>query len=312
LNVCGNIPVLLTIQGILTRISKEYYGGLSLLEILKMGTLKEWLKLKTPFCAKQLFLKNAKREKYVLRHVKYATGRTDWDMSVMHAINNKLEYFRHNYNLREEFYNAKKWDIDEMQPHTIYAGASLYTLKGFHIVLDALKMVKESYPDVKLYMPGVTDQEIRSKNANSYHKFIVKKIDKLRLKDNVCFIGRKSASEVAEILKKVNVCVVSSAIEGASATICEAMMIGTPCICPYRGGMTELLKDGISGFYYDFPEYSVLATRIKQLFEDKKLCEKFSEETIKDAMNRHDREKNYSELTQIYKYVYNKEKNRNE
>ena len=109
------------------------------------------------------------------------------------------------------------------------------------------------------------------------------------------------------MLKKVNVCVVSSAIEGASATVCEAMMIGTPCICPYRGGMTELLRDKESGFYYDFPEYSVLATRIKQLFADKQLCKKFSENTIKDAELRHNREKNYMELTEIYKIVSEEE-----
>ncbi len=35
LKVCGDVPVLLTIQGILRRISKEYYGGLTFNERLK-------------------------------------------------------------------------------------------------------------------------------------------------------------------------------------------------------------------------------------------------------------------------------------
>ncbi|MBQ4109868.1 MAG: glycosyltransferase family 4 protein [Clostridia bacterium] len=308
LKVCGDIPVLLTIQGILTRISQEYYGGLKFSQIIRMGTLKEYIRLKTPFCMKLLYSKNAKRERYVLRNVKYVTGRTDWDMSVMHAVNNKLTYFRHNYNLREEFYDADKWNVEDIEPFTIYAGASLYPLKGLHIVLDALKIVKEEYPQVKLIMPGIDEKTINSKMAKPYQKYIVKKINDLGIRENVVFAGRKNATEIAKMLKKANVCIVSSAMEGASATICEAMMIGTPCICPYRGGMTELLKDKESGFYYDFPEYSVLATRIKQLFADRELCNKFSENVIHDAEIRHDRKKNYFELKKLYQTIIDKEK----
>lgn len=311
LEVCGEIPVLLTIQGILTRISKEYYGGLSFSQILKIGTLKDWLTLKSVFFMKQLFLKNAKREREVLNKIKYVTGRTDWDKSVMCSINKKLVYYRHNYNLRNEFYCVNDcWNVKEMKPYTIYMGASLYPLKGFHIALDSLRLVKDIYPNVKLYMPGVKQDEIYSKNAKSYYRFISKKIKKLNLYDNIEFIGKLTASEVVKMLKTVNVCLVSSAIEGASATICEAMMVGTPCICAYRGGMTELLKDGESGFYYDFSEYAMLATRIKQLFEDKELAQKFSQNARIDALSRHDRDKNYIELKKIYNEIYYKEKSK--
>ncbi len=40
LKVCGDVPVLLTIQGILRRISKEYYGGLTFNERLKCLKIK--------------------------------------------------------------------------------------------------------------------------------------------------------------------------------------------------------------------------------------------------------------------------------
>ena len=297
------IPVVLTIQGVLTRISKEYYGGLTRKELFKCVTLKEIIKLKFPLITKKMFLRNAKREQYVLKHVKYVTGRTTWDKSTMLSINNDLKYYRLNYNLREEFYEAKKWNSEEMNPYTIYCGASTYPLKGLHIILDALKIVKQDYPQVKLLIPGNSFTSLDTKRKNGYEKFIIQKIKKLKLEDNVTFLGRKNAKEVCEILPKVNVCVVSSAMEGASATICEAMMIGTPCICTYRGGMTDLLKDGYSGFYYDFPEYPVLAERIKTLFSNIELCEEFSKRTIIDATNRHNREKNIIELKNIYNEI---------
>ena len=302
-----NIPTVLTIQGILTRISEEYYGGLSKREIFRMSSIKDWLRLKSPYFAKKLFEKNAKREQYVLKNVKYVTGRTEWDKSVMLSINPSLQYYRLNYNLREEFYEAKKWTMEGMQRYTIYAGASTYALKGLHILIEALRLLKEKFPMVKLLLPGNKTHNGVVLSPNAYERYILKKIAKYNLQDNVEFIGRKNASEVADILSSVNACVVTSAMEGASATICEAMMIGTPCVCAYRGGMTDLLRDGESGYYYDFPEYAVLATRLEKLFTDMDLCKKFSNATKCDAEERHNRERNIMQLKQIYKDVIERE-----
>lgn len=302
-----NIPVLLTIQGILMRISAEYYGGLSFLEICKMTTVKELLRFKTPFFAKRLFVHNAHREQSVLSQVKYVTGRTTWDKTVMLSINPNLYYYRFNYNLREEFYAAPKWSVREMTPHTVFIGASSYPLKGIHIMVDAVRILKSKYPDIKVIVPG-GGYNGSPKKLNGYQKYILKKIIKNNLQSNFEFIGNKSATEIIEQLRNANVCVVTSAMEGASATICEAMMIGTPCVCAYRGGMTELLNDGESGFYYDFPEYGVLAERIATIFENEKLCMKFSESTISAAENRHNRDVNFNQLLDIYKDVIYKEK----
>ena len=307
LRVKENEPTLLTIQGVLSRISEEYYGGLKSSDIRSMSKIKDLLKLKTPFFAKKLFIKNAKRERYVLKNVKYVTGRTTWDKATMLSINSDLKYYRLNYNLREEFYIAEKWDYENIDKYTILAGASSYPLKGLHVLIDALRIIKNDYPNVLLRVVGGNAKDGKLVKPNSYEKFILKKISRYGLEENVEFIGRKSATEVSKELLKANVCVVTSAMEGASATVCEAMMVGTPCICAFRGGMTELLRDRESGFCYDFPEYPVLAERVKTLFEDRNLCEKFSKETIKDAEERHNREKNILVLKSIYKEVEEKE-----
>lgn len=291
------IPILLTIQGILARISKEYKGGLSSWTFNTNATLKQVVKLKTPFFVERLFLRNAKREEYVLKRVTRVTGRTFWDKAVMQSINPKLEYYRLNYNLRPEFYDTDKWNWDKMKPHTVYTGAATYSLKGLHVLIEALKIVKSKYPDVQLMIPG---NSTTYKASNGYERYIRKTIEKYGFTENVKFIGRKSAADIVGILNEVNVCVVPSAMEGASATLCEAMMIGTPSISAFRGGMTDLLNDGESGFYYDFPEYPVLAERICQLFEDKELCEKFSENTKLAASKRHARDLNYNNLKNIY------------
>lgn len=308
LDVHPEIPTLLTIQGIIKRISEEYYGGFSLWQIIKMSKIKDILKGKIPLTYKLLYKHNAKREEEVLKRVKYVTGRTDWDKSVMSSINPALKYFRCNYNLREPFYDAPKWDMNTMDKHSILTGAAHYSLKGLHILVKALAIVKQKYPDVKLMIPGGGKAENgRLTKPTSYTRYIEKMIVELGLENNVVFAGNLSAEQVAERLCKSHLCVVPSAIEGASATLCEAMYIGTPSICAHRGGMVDLLIDGECGFTYDFPEYPLLAQRIIQLFEDDTLCQKFSELEKKRAFERHNREKNTKRMLEVYEEVLQRE-----
>ncbi|MBR2614404.1 MAG: glycosyltransferase [Clostridia bacterium] len=297
------VPVLLTIQGMLGRIKDEYYGGLSFRELLKCTTLKELLRFKTPFTSKMIFNNSAKRERKVLNSVKYVTGRTDWDKVTMLNINSNLKYYRLNYNLPAPFYNAKKWDINEVQRRSIYLSSSHYSLKGLHVFVDALEIVKSKYPDVKVYMPGGRAKDGKIRASSGYMKFVLKKIKEKGLEENFYFIGGIPSNKVVEELQRANVCVVCSAMEGASATIREASMIGTPSICSYRGGMTELITDGVTGFTYDYPEYSMLALKIMQIFEDDELAISFSEKSIEISEKRHDREKNVLETFKVYEDI---------
>lgn len=299
------IPTVLTIQGIIKRISEEYYGGLKTHELLKISFKYG---VKSPIAYKWLYSRNAKREEKVLKKVKYVTGRTDWDKATMMSINPDLKYYRCNYNLRDEFYSAPKWSVEKMKRHKIITGAALNPLKGLHVLLNALQIVKQKYPDVVLYVPGGRAVNGRISNPKGYMKFIEGLIEKYDLKKNVYFTGAIPAKEVAEHLKTANVCVVPSAIEGASATLCEAMMIGTPSICSFRGGMTDLLTDKVNGFTYDYPEYPLLAHRIMEIFENDEMACNFSKRTIELAEDRHNRQRNPKEMIEVYKEVFGNER----
>lgn len=308
LKVHPEIPTVLTIQGVIHRIAEEYYGGLTLWEILKMSRLKDILKGKIPLTYKMLYKKNAKREIAVLKKVKYVTGRTDWDKSTMLSVNPELKYYRCNYNLREPFYNAEKWSLDTMTRHTIMTGSAHYSLKGLHIVIKALAIVKKKYPDVKLFIPGGGKVENgRLVRASSYTRYVEKMISAFGLDENVVYLGNLGPEQVAEYLKNSHICVVPSAMEGASATLCEAMMIGTPSISAYRGGMTDLLTDKVNGFTYDFPEYPQLALRIMDIFENDQMAVSFSRKTIDLANARHNREKNSDDMVKVYEEVLSNE-----
>ena len=65
------------------------------------------------------------------------------------------------------------------------------------------------------------------------------------------------------------------------------------------------MKDGISGFFFDYGEVEYLAGRIIELFENDDLAVKFSENAIKDAEAMHDREKNIQDMVDIYTKILN-------
>lgn len=295
------VPSLLTIQGIMTRISEEYYGGLSIKDLLANSTIQGNLRLRGMLFSKHRYKRRAKVEQEVIRNIKYVTGRTLWDYAIIKSINPDIKYYLCNYNLRKEFYSAPKWKIDSAERYSIYTSHASYPLKGLHILIKAVSIVKRKYQNVKVYVPGIASDSHGNLIVDSeYKKFFSKLINRLNVQDNFVFMGALSAEKVVEQMLKSNAVVVPSAIEGASATICEGMYLGVPCICSYRGGMTELLQDGITGYYYDYAEYAYLAERIMTVFSDDDLCKKFSEGIIEQASIRHDRKKNPKSFIDIY------------
>lgn len=292
---------LLNIQGIISKTSENHTADLKWYQLLKYRTLGENLHLNGMIERKCLSKKNVKYEQEIISKVHYATGRTDWDKAFMFSINPKLKYYRCFYNLREEFYNAEKWSYNSCNPHTIYASTSAQTpLKGGHMVLKALDIVRRKYPDVKVYFLAAKMENERLVVTSGYTKFINHLIEKLGLQKNVVFLNRLNTLGVIEIMQKSNVCVIPSAMENASSTLREAIHIGTPSIAAFRGGMTGLLEDGKSGFFYDFQDYELLAQRICELFKNKELAKSMSENSVKFAEQIHDREKNTHDFLDMY------------
>ena len=102
----------------------------------------------------------------------------------------------------------------------MFSSSALYSLKGLHIEVKAIAILKKKYPDIKLYVPGGCAENGKIKDPSGYIKYINRLIKKYGLEDNIIFTGSISPSEVAKRLRKANVFVVSSAVEGALHNSC--------------------------------------------------------------------------------------------
>lgn len=129
-----------------------------------------------------------------------------------------------------------------MQKHTVMCPAADYPIKGLHMLMKALAIVKQRYPEVKLYIPGTplkpTDTLKAKLKQSGYARLIATTIRDMGLQDNMIYTGRLTADEMAQKMASVNCFAMTSAIENHSSTLKEAMTVGAPCVASYVGGVS--------------------------------------------------------------------------
>lgn len=304
LRMCPDVKSVVSIQGILTRIKDVDFGGVPLKEIVFNRTLRQNLHLNGEIELHFIHKKNAKYEQEILRRVKYINGVSTWDTSLCKSINPKLKCFKLEYNLREGFYNSPKWDIKNIEKYSIFTNPGGVPLKGLHNLLLAVSLIKEKYPEVKVYVPGMSSGNGKLALTGAYAKYIAKLIKKHSLENNVVFLGRLSETEMVDRMLKSHAVVIPSAIEGASLVLREGMYLGCPSIATFRGGMADFISDKVDGYLYDFQEYPYLAARLEELFDNPELCKSLSKKAIEKTEKAHDRKANTDSYINMYNDIY--------
>ncbi len=308
LRACPEIPSVASIQGILTRIKDVDFADVPLKEYIFGRTLRQNTHFNGEIEMHFVHMRNARYEQEILRRVRYINGVNTWDISVCRSINPELKVFQLEYNLRDGFYSSRKWDISSVERHSIFTNPGGTPLKGLHKLIEAAALLKPKYPDIRIYVPGMSAGNGKLAETGAYAKYLGKLIRQRKLQDNVVFLGRLDEQEMIERILRSHAAVIPSAIEGTSMILREAMYLGCPCVASFRGGMADFISDKQDGFLYDFPEYPYLATRLSELFENDDLCRRFSENAIRKAEIAHDREKNADAYTRMYSFIYSNKK----
>ncbi len=246
-------------------------------------------------------------EREIFASADFFLGRTEWDRACAFLNNRRAKYVYNPRLLRSPFYDAE-WSLDSCDRHTVFVSQSSTALKGVHFVLKALSIVKEYYPDARLVIAGAPlDLSGGVKNlvgGNSYQQYLSYLIKKHGLADSVSFTGKLDAEKMAEQLKKTHVFVSPSSIDNSPNSLGEAMMVGTPCIASFVGGVPDMLDHKVDGFLYPYDEYYILAYDILKIFGDDELARSFSENAHKHARITHDR-RNSDSVIGLYREIMN-------
>lgn len=314
LNVCSvaqNIPIIISLQGILSEYQRHYYGGIDISTIIKYTPIRDIIRPSGIISGRRDFIRRSKVERQLLNSVKYVEGRSTWDRVAALNINPQLNYYYCPRMLRKAFYEVPKWDLGAINRHTIFVSQGDYPIKGVHFVFMALAKLKEKYPDVKLIVTGndmFGDMKgIKRFIKPGYKQYIYDLAEKLDILDSIEYVGKKSAEGMAELYSKVHVAVIPSAIENAPNSLAEAMIMGTPCIATYVGGNMDMMQHGKEGFLYCYNEPNMLAEYVSQIFESDELASAFSHQAIIRATNDHSQGGLTKLLLGIYQDVIRRE-----
>lgn len=302
---CPNVKTIVSIQGLLTICSNFYLANLKSGEV--KSTFRDLIK-GSIYKNQNLFKKKSLIEKKMIQNAYAVVGRTTWDLANTYAISLKNNYYKCNESLRDSFYDYV-WNYNNISNNTIFVSQANYPLKGFHILLDAIYILKNNYKDIKVYVAGnnIIDDStfLKKSKMTGYAKFLLNKIKDYNLQDNIIFLGLLSESEIISELMRANVFVQTSSIENSSNALGEAMIVGMPCVASNVGGTSDLIVDKEEGFLYPFGDYGLLAYYISKIFDEPKMAISMGKKARKHALNTHDKEKNAKCMFNIYKKIFN-------
>lgn len=147
--------------------------------------------------------------------------------------------------------------------------------KGLHHLVRAMKKVILKYPKAKLVIAGGSSKNLEA--TDHFAKTVKKEAQELRA--NCQFLGFVSPSEIHKIYLLGDIFVGPSTWEEPFGLVfAEASASGLPVIASKKGGIPEIIDDGINGLLIDDPSnIDNLANKIIYLLKNSEIARKFGE-----------------------------------
>lgn len=295
-----NIPVVVSIQGNLTVYYYKYCSGIE----SKYMYAKSYGSSLTSFFKRAIFSYNnfkrmSKYEQRNLLDVKYVIGRTDWDRRIMSVMAPEAKYYHCDEVLRDVFYSAH-WKNsymgnDKIIIHTT-TGDAFY--KGFETICETLQLLLGLGLNVEWRIAGLSNQSL------------ITSVVKKKLKDNypakgLVLLGSLNKNDLVGRMLEAHAYVSASHIENSPNNVCEAMLLGMPCVATLAGGTNSMLKDGETGVVVQEGDPWSMAGALLELLNDRDKAIAYGAAAREVAAMRHSSDKIKNDLLSIYDEVFN-------
>lgn len=304
LQIMNEIPSVIYMQGVMSQIARHYFAGINYVDLIKSISLRDILRWDWITLQQSDFHKRSFVEAKMIQIARNVIVENNWCELHCKSLAADCKAYYSKLSINEVFFQ-EEWSPEKMIPYTIMSNAGGYPLKGLHVLLQAMSIVIKTYPNAKLNIPGgkspFEKNFFQKTRIGGYEKYIMKLILKLKLEDNICFLGQLSNVQMAKQMSTSNVFVIPSSIENHSSTLIEAMIVGAPCISSYVGGVPEYLTHNSNGLLYRFEEYEILAEHIIKVLSDLDYATKIASKG--KSMMRSTR--NLNDLRTDYLNIYN-------
>ena len=278
-------PTVVSIQGVLRGLLPYCMGRMKISELLVCHGIMNLL-FRNGIYFDAIHMKNrCFTEDRIFKGNRCFIGRTLWDRAQLRTANPNASYFHCDEVLRPEFY-CDYPDITRQRHPVIMATWGGSPLRGTHVLLRALALVRREIPDVELRL--ARGQFRRSRYFRGYWTHLDNLIKQLDIADAVTLLPGLSAEQYAGELQRAHAFVQASLVENSSNTLCEAMILGTPSVVSYAGGIPSLVKDEETALCFPPGDHAVLAEQLIRLLRDDDLSQRLSQSAREVARKRHD------------------------
>jgi glycosyltransferase involved in cell wall biosynthesis len=292
-----NIPTVLSIQGIVTVYRYKFFSKIMFFDILRRAKLKNLILFRTAINTYFLFGKARDRELDILKHTKNLIGRTAWDRRVSRILAPQAQYFHNDEILRDSFYTSE-WKYESITQLNLLTinGPDIY--KGIETLIYCAHLLDQNNIDFKWGVAGI--------NKTDDIVTIASKSTGKPLSDNIEFLGKLDETSLVNTLLKANIYVATSHIENSPNSLCEALLLGIPCIATHAGGTNSLLDDGKDGILIQDGDPYSMAGAIIELKENVELAVTLGKNARIRGLVRHNIDTISNDLLGIYKKVSTK------
>jgi len=171
--------------------------------------------------------------------------------------------------------------------------------KGQHVAIEAMVLLKEKYPDIRLLVVGDVSNLEEDKQ---YFKKLESLVKKYGLSENVLFLGYRK--DIPDIITSINVLIhTSTDPEPLGRVVLEGMLFEKPVIATNHGGPAEILENGITGFLTKPGDEYELSRQIDYIFSNAASAMEMGKQARKELEKKFDIGKNVNEIEGIYATV---------
>ena len=294
-----DIPCVISIQGNITVVSHMFKKGLSAKHLNASNSLFHSLAGIRQFKIEyKRFIKKSEIEQKILAKSKYIIGRTRWDIAVSRVFAPRAIYYHADEILRTEFY-SNRWKPNEItDTFHIFTTTSNTYYKGFETICESLSLLNKTTAINLIWrVAGISADDL-------IVKIIKKKMGTRYPNDSLILLGSLQEEKLIENMKQSNIYVMASHIENSSNSLCEAMILGMPCIASFAGGTSSLFKDQVEGSLVQSGDPWSLAGTLLDSVNNYKKYISYGENARSRALARHQQEKICRDILQVYHDIH--------
>jgi L-malate glycosyltransferase len=292
-------PILIEIQGLKKDIAPVYSGELSNYEKLRSIGIKEFLKFDTIYNRKRKYRKWGLIEEDIIKSHTFFSTHSDWAEAKVKEFNPSCIMFKNERLLRPEFY-LSRWTVNDSVFIYTSAGYSA-PFKGLLTLIKAINILKHKYPNIVLNIAG--GFQFNGVRRDGYMQFLKMYIKKIKIENNICFVGSLNAKEIVGLVKKSALAVFPSFVESYGLAFAECMALGIPLVASYNGGFSYLGRDNENVLFFPAGDVAMCAYQMDKILSNKNLANFLSGNARESCISRNSENTIVNNQISIYQRV---------